>query len=200
MHDVSLNGLDKYLSTQKPTLYLVAGRMPLLRTPLLTRGTLSGTPDGVNRLTIPRFQRQLATTANANGDPAPSPSNADGYCRFSIGQFFGSVGLQGMSNTHPGEYLIPLYTQICSPSGDFQVIAGSWSVPPRRIDDRHLQLPPRNSRSAHRLKTKNLPNRQHGAPRLDDMSEVARCWRDCTKASQTMMWIISTNSGQGGGT
>jgi MFS family permease len=32
--------------------------------------------------------------------------------RFSIGQFFGPVALQVMSNTHPGEYLIPLYTQV----------------------------------------------------------------------------------------
>lgn len=36
----------------------------------------------------------------------------------------GPVGLQGMSNTHPGEYQIPLYTQVCSPSGRPQVIAG----------------------------------------------------------------------------
>lgn len=35
----------------------------------------------------------------------------DPFSRFSIGQFFGPVALQVMSNTHPGEYLIPLYTQ-----------------------------------------------------------------------------------------
>jgi len=93
--------------------------------------------------------------------------------RFSIGQFFGPVGLQGMSNTHPGEYLIPLYTQVGSPSGRPQVIAGGRSSMPR-IDDRHSHLPPRIFRSAHQLKPKNLPNRQHGAPRMDDLSKVEK--------------------------